>query len=254
MEIRKVSSIDEYKKIEDIQRIAWGMEEECPVPVPILVAINNNGGLVEGAFIEGELVGFTLGFPAVQNDYRYFYSHMAGVLPEYRNKDVGYFLKIHQFESAFSMGYREVRWTFDPMKTRNSYFNTHKLNAFAYDYKINYYGYMGSKENKGIESDRIEAHKFKDKSPIKNYEFTVAATMNKNGEPWDDLKIEDDIIGIEVHEELDQSKIELVKKWRYALRSAITALEKNNYVMIDVKRESPKAYLIFATEEKSGLR
>jgi len=81
VEIRRISTIEEYKKVEEIQRIAWGMEEECPVPVPILVAINNNGGLVEGAFIDGEMVGFTLGFPANKGNYRYFYSHMAGVFP-----------------------------------------------------------------------------------------------------------------------------------------------------------------------------
>ncbi len=253
MEIRKVSTIDEYKKVEEIQRIAWGMEEECPVPVPILVAINNNGGLVEGAFIDGEMVGFTIGFPAYKDNYRYFYSHMAGVLPDYRNYNVGYQLKSHQFQSAFSMGYNEVRWTFDPMKTRNAYFNTHKLGSFAYEYKINYYGIMGSRENKGIESDRIEAHKFKDKTPIRTYKFDLAAELHGSVEPWDNYNIDGDILGFEVLEEIDPSNLELVKKWRYALRKAILDLEHKNYVMIDVVRESPRAYLIFARKEKSGL-
>jgi Uncharacterized conserved protein len=253
VEIRRISTIEEYKKVEEIQRIAWGMEEECPVPVPILVAINNNGGLVEGAFIDGEMVGFTLGFPANKGNYRYFYSHMAGVLPDYRNYNVGYHLKIHQFQSAFSMGYSEVRWTFDPMKTRNAYFNTHKLGSFAYEYKINYYGIMGSKENKGIESDRIEAHKFKDKSPIRNYNFNIAAELHNSAEPWEKYSIDGDVLGFEVLEEIDQSNLELVKKWRYALRKVILELEGKNYVMIDVVRESPKAFLIFALKEKSGL-
>lgn len=254
MEIRKVRSIEEYKIVEDLQKEIWGMEGEYPVPVTILVAINNNGGLVEIALDGGNAVGFSLAFPGKKGDYEYLYSHMAGVIEEYRNSNVGYEIKMHQFKVAEELGYNEVRWTFDPLKVRNSYFNTHKLKAFAYDYKINYYGHMDSRENKGVESDRIEAHKFFDRTPVNNSQFTILGKIKEGKMPFDEfLEPVDDFVALEVLEEIPRSDIDLLRKWREKTREAFLKLEKKDYVMVDVKRESPYAYLIFAKREKSGL-
>lgn len=254
MEIRRVKTVDEYKRVEEIQKEIWGMEGEYPVPVTILVAINNNGGLVEVALEDNKIIGFSLAFPGKKGDYEYLYSHMAGVLNEYRNSNVGYMIKMHQFEVAKSLGYNEVRWTFDPLKIRNSYFNTHKLKAFAYDYKINYYGFMESKENKGIESDRIEAHKFMDREPVSTNNFAVIARVSEGKYPYKEIaNIEDDFIGFEVLEEIPRDDIELLTKWRLKTREIFLELEERDYVMVDVKRETPLAYLVFSKKEKSGL-
>jgi predicted GNAT superfamily acetyltransferase len=230
------------------------MEGECPVPLPILVGINNNGGLVEIAIDDGSIIGFSLAFPGREGHYSYLYSHMAGVLPEFRNRDIGYQIKMHQFKEAGNMGYNEIRWTFDPMKARNSYFNVHKLKAFAYDYKINYYGYMESRENKGVESDRIEAHKFLDRIPLTGKKFNIASKIEKYPFPWDSLKIDADSVGIEIPSSLDDAGIELKRKWRLAIRNAIVELESRKYVMTDVIRNDDIDVLVFTLREKSGLQ
>ncbi len=254
MEIRRVKSIDEYKRVEDMQREIWGMEGEYPVPVTILVAINNNGGLVEIALDGEKAVGFSLAFPGRKDDYKYLYSHMAGVIEDYRNSNIGYEIKMHQFKVARELGYNEVRWTFDPLKVRNSYFNTHKLKAFAYDYKLNYYGHMDSRENRGVESDRIEAHKFLDRIPVSNNQFTVLGKIKEGNRPYDYLsEPSDDFVGLEVPEEIPRDDLKILRKWREKTREAFMKLEEKKYVMVDVKRESPSAYLIFAKREKSGL-
>lgn len=253
MEIRRAQTVEEYKAIETIQKIIWGMEGELPVPVAILVAINNNGGLVEIAEDSNNIIGFSLAFPGVEGHHRFLYSHMSGVKLEYRNKDVGYKIKMHQFSMAREMGYNEVRWTFDPMKARNSYFNVHKLKAFAFDYKINYYGYMESAENRGVESDRIEAHKFLDRNPSISKNFKIACKIDDFPNPWDEIMVGEESVGVEIPADLDNSNIELTGKWRTALRNAISELERKSYVMTDVLRGEKIATLLFTIRHKSGL-
>ncbi len=254
MEIRKVRSIEEYKRVEEIQKEIWGMEGEYPVSLTILVAINNNGGLVEVAIEDNKIIGFSLAFPGKKGSYEYFYSHMAGVLKEYRDSNIGYQIKMHQFEKARELGYNEIRWTFDPLKARNSYFNMHKLKAFGYDYKINYYGYMDSKENRGLESDRIEAHKFLDREPARPDKFNVIGDIENGNFSFDSkYDFKDDFVGLKILEQIPSDNMEMLQKWRSKTREAFLSLERNDYVMVDVKRESQFVYLIFAKREKSGL-
>jgi predicted GNAT superfamily acetyltransferase len=253
VEIRRVKTVEEYKAVEDIQRVIWGMVGEQPAPVTLLTAINTNGGLVEIAKEDNVIIGFSLAFPGTDGNYRYLYSHMAGVLKEYRDRNIGYQIKIHQFEEARKMGYTEVRWTFDPMKTRNSFFNVHKLGAYAYDYKINYYGIMESEENQGVESDRIEAHKFLNKEIVRSDDYKILAKVTNYPYPWKETDFSGDCIGIEVPSDIGNSDVDLKRKWRNALRSAIINLEKKKYVMNDVIKNEKSVYLIFTLKEKVGL-
>ncbi len=253
MELRRVRTIDEYRAVESIQRVIWGMVDEPPVPLPILVAMNSNGGLVEVAKDDEKVIGFSLAFPGNHQGSRFLYSHMAGVLEEYRNKNIGYEIKVHQFEEARKMGYSEVRWTFDPMKTRNSFFNVHKLGAYAYDYKINYYGIMGSRENEGVESDRIEAHKFLDREKVVSDRYDVGAQIKDFPKPWKSVDIHGKSIAIEVPLDLGREDLNLAKEWRLALRSAITTLEGRSYVMNDVVRRDNSVLMIFTLRNIVGL-
>lgn len=253
MEIKRVETVEEYKVVEDLQRDIWGMVEEPPVPLPLMVALNSNGGLVEIAKDGERIVGFSLAFPGREGDYRYLYSHMAGVLEEYRNRNFGYGIKMHQFEEAAKMGYSEVRWTFDPIKARNAFFNVGKLGALAYDYKINYYGIMRSKENEGVESDRIEAHKFLNRKKVTIDEFEIAAKITDYPAPWGEFKIRGNSLAIEVPLDLGRNDLDLAKKWRLSLRNAITSLERKHYVMSDVIKNQNSVYMLFALRTVLGL-
>ena len=249
VQIRRADRTEDYFAVERIQRDIWGMEGECPVPVPILVAMNNNGGLIEVAEEGGRIIGFSMAFPGKHKGREFLYSHMAGVLKEYRNMNIGYQIKMHQFESAKLMGYNEVRWTFDPLKARNSYFNTHKLKAFAFGYKLNYYGFMESKENRGVESDRIEAHRYMDREPQKIDVFIKVNLASGSVEQ----SVHEDSIGIGIPADIPQTDTALVNKWRHLTRGAILTLEENDFVMVDVLKDGDVDYLIFSKREKSGL-
>lgn len=152
---RRLDKPEEFRAVEEVQREAWGLEEEPPVPVPLQRAIQDNGGLVVGAFADIHLAGFSLGFLGWDGKQLYHYSHMTAVRPEYQNHHVGFRLKAFQRDEVLAQGLPVVRWTFDPLRSRNAYLNVRRLGGVPDKYFVHYYGQMGSAENRGLESDRL---------------------------------------------------------------------------------------------------
>jgi len=253
MEIRQPETIEEFKALEKLQREVWGMRGESPVPAGLIRVFSHNGGLVEVAVEDGKIIGFTLAFSASDGKKRYLYSHMAGVLREYRNRNVGYELKMHQFLIAKKMGYNEVRWAFDPLKARNAYFNVHKLGAYAFNYIVNYYGEMDSDENRGIDSDRYEAHKFLDRDIVRPKDYELVGKITDFPEPWKEIRLGYDSLGIEVPLEIGSDQLDLKRKWRLRLREAIIQLERENYAVNEVIRNERSVYLILTKKELLNL-
>ncbi|MGX7681560.1 hypothetical protein ACSMXN_21970 [Jatrophihabitans sp. DSM 45814] len=83
------------------------------------------------------------------------HSHIAGVDPAMRARNIGFALKLHQRAWALVRGISEICWTFDPLVRRNAYFNLVKLAADATEYLPNFYGPMDDAINGGDETDRL---------------------------------------------------------------------------------------------------
>ena len=81
---------------------------------------------------------------------------MAGVHPAYRNRGLGYSLKLAQREHVLAQGIDLITWTFDPLETRNATLNFHKLGAVCNTYLPNLYGDMRDGLNAGLPSDRFQ--------------------------------------------------------------------------------------------------
>jgi len=155
--IRPVTDVAELRMVEDLQLVVWRMPERDVVPLHHLLAASGTGGRVLGAFTsDGALVGFCYGFAGLRGGRGLFYSHMAGVRAEFRDRDVGFRLKQAQREAALADGFEWMVWTYDPLQSNNAYFNLHKLGAESRRYLVNYYGAMRDALNRGTESDRLE--------------------------------------------------------------------------------------------------
>ena len=50
-----------------------------------------------------------------------------------------------------------IQWTFDPLQSKNAYFNVQKLGVILRQYYVNLYGQTTSKLNEGLDSDRVIA-------------------------------------------------------------------------------------------------
>ena len=140
--------------VEDLQRAVWPGSETDVVPAHLLITAIHNGGMVIGAFLEKELIGFVFGFPT--KDPALHHSHMLGVLEAYRGTGAALLLKRFQRDWCLARGVRRVVWTFDPMRGVNANFNLRKLGATAKTYLPDHYGPM-SGINAGAPSDRLLA-------------------------------------------------------------------------------------------------
>ncbi len=158
IEIRPIRTLDELRQCIDVQISAWGMNPEDVTPLHVLKALIDNGGIVLGAFDEnGRVVGFCWGFFAVSENgtIEYFYSHETGVREEFKNRGVGYLLKLAQRAYVLRRGVKLIKWTFDPAQSLNAYFNFAKLGVIAREFYENYYGELRDRINRAMPTDRF---------------------------------------------------------------------------------------------------
>jgi predicted GNAT superfamily acetyltransferase len=111
---------------------------------------------VLGAEDDGELIGFSLGFPARLADRWLLWSFATGVHPDYQGRGIGYRLKHAQRLWARQHGYERIGWTFDPLQRGNANFNFNKLGVVLRAYHQDFYGEMHDALNVGLASDRFE--------------------------------------------------------------------------------------------------
>lgn len=163
IQIREVSGVAEFNRCIELQRAAFNLPDLEISPLRHFIVTNNCGGFTLGAFTEEKLVGFVHHLVAVKNSEIIGYSHMAAIAPEAQNSGIGARLKWAQREKALAENVRFIKWTFEPMQSRNAHFNLNRLGATVGSYAENYYGtdYNTNSANfgepLGIDSDRLFA-------------------------------------------------------------------------------------------------
>jgi predicted GNAT superfamily acetyltransferase len=155
--IRRCHAIEEFEQMVELEAKVWGFGERDVVPSHMYVVASKTGGQVFGAFVGAKLVGFVLAYPGIRDGGSYLHSHMAAVLPEFRNSGIGRELKLAQREDALARGIQLIEWTFDPLQTRNAYFNICCLGTIARRYLPNAYGFTTSPLHAGLPTDRLVA-------------------------------------------------------------------------------------------------
>lgn len=158
--IKIIEDIDEMHRVEQLQRLVWDESEADIVPAHLINSAVHNGGLLIGAYLELELVGFVFGFiglyhtpdgPRVKH-----YSSMLGVHPNHRDQGIGFALKRAQWQMVRHQGIDRITWTFDPLQSRNAWLNITRLGAVSDTYLRDFYGKMADNLNRGLPSDRFD--------------------------------------------------------------------------------------------------
>jgi predicted GNAT superfamily acetyltransferase len=155
--VRHCHSIEEFETMVDLECEVWGFGERDVVPSQMYVVAAKTGGQVIGAFVEGRMVGFALAYPGIRENKPYLHSHMAAVLPEFRDLGIGRSLKLAQRDDAIARGIDLIEWTFDPLQTRNAYFNICRLGVVCRRYLLDVYGSTSSPLHAGLPTDRLVA-------------------------------------------------------------------------------------------------
>lgn len=153
MIIRRLETAEDYEACGNTMKEIWQFTERDVIPLHLLKPLNDQGGLVLGAFENDEMIGILVGFLAYYKGILHHHSHVTGVLHKY--KGVGYQLKQKQRDFALSQGLDLVTWTFDPLQSSNAYFNFAKLGVTCHTYYRDYYGEMTDSLNVGLASDRF---------------------------------------------------------------------------------------------------
>ena len=158
--IKILESPEDMTAVEELQRVVWPGSETDVVPAHMLITAIHNGGLVAGAFVDDELIGFVFGFPGIEftpdGPRPKHCSHMMGIHPKYRDSGVGFALKRAQWQMVRHQGVDHITWTYDPLLSRNAYLNIAKLGAVCHIYRRSEYGDMRDGLNAGLPSDRFQ--------------------------------------------------------------------------------------------------
>lgn len=152
--VRELAEIAELNQVVGLFATIWGRSANPPVTIELLRAFTKAGNYVAGAFEGDRLIGAAVGFfhaPAGGT----LHSHIAGVSPAAAGRSIGFALKLHQRAWALLRGVSEIAWTFDPLVARNAYFNLVKLAARPVEYLPNFYGPMFDAINGDEDSDRL---------------------------------------------------------------------------------------------------
>jgi predicted GNAT superfamily acetyltransferase len=160
--LRDLQGMTEFRMAEALQRAVWG-DGDKEDPADLMMVVQNEGGLVAGAFEEGVLLGYLFGFPTVTPGVQH--SHRLAVLDSARGLGLGLRLKWYQRDWCMARGIAQVRWTFDPLRLANANLNIARLGATVSQYLPDYYGVMEG-INSGTPSDRLLAEWHLDAAPV----------------------------------------------------------------------------------------
>ena len=156
LQIRDLTTIEEFRQVVALEQAIWGYTDPGDiVTVPVFIFTVHRGATLLGAITpEGRMVGFAYGVVGMKDGRAMQWSHMAGVLPEFRG-GLGYRLKLAQRERALRQGLDLIEWTFDPLQAMNAHFNFAKLGGVSEEYAVNFYGESTSALHRGTPTDRL---------------------------------------------------------------------------------------------------
>ncbi|HXW66749.1 MAG TPA: hypothetical protein VEL82_02570 [Thermoplasmata archaeon] len=155
---RRLDKPEEFRQVAEVERSIGGADGGGHAPsVPLLRAIQDNGGLAIGAFADIYLAGVCASILGWDGTTLYHYSLLTAVRPEYQNHRLGLGLKLAQRDEVLRLGLHEVRWVFDPLQSRGAHLQVRRLGARPDRYYPHYYGQLSDAANQGLETDRMRA-------------------------------------------------------------------------------------------------
>lgn len=239
--IRPLHTLDEFHRCVALAHEVWADAEVDTEPTTTYVVADHTGGQVLGAFDGDTMVGFTKAFVGVHDHTAYLHSHMAAVLPSYRDRRIGRQLKLFQREDALRRSIRLIEWTFDPLETKNAHFNLNRLGAFSRRYIPNFYGVTTSPLHRGMPTDRLLVEWHLDSPRV------IAAINGLTPEPKDApamIHIPNSVAQAETSSPADASSPSSLLDLQSRLRSEFTHWFSKGYAATSIRFTSGADYCL----------
>lgn len=162
--LEETHRIEELREVSALLESVWGRTPEgAPMHSDTMRSLVHAGGLVTAVRdATGALVGAGV---LVRDVPGVAYGLIAAAAPGHTDRGIGFAIKQHQRAWCLGRDIREIRWTFDPLMSRNARFNLVKLGAEAVAYEPSFYGEMIDAINRGDDSDRLVASWILDAPP-----------------------------------------------------------------------------------------
>jgi predicted GNAT superfamily acetyltransferase len=265
IDIRDLSTYDEFLQVQELHQIIWGLPEGGGLYPPMLNTAAHNRGVVLGAFDGKKIVGFGFGFLGMHQDQIIkLCSQTVGILTSYRGRGIGTKIKWAQRERVLANGIPLITWTFDPLEARNAFLNLHKLGAVCKDYKANIYGENFSIFGKGMPSDRLLVEWWiKSKRVQRRLRFTEETTFETNVpiinqtqvenhirlSSYNDLHLTNTKLYLEIPadiQEIRKKNLDLANDWRIKTRRIFQTYFSRGYQAVEiVRRPTNRRYRIY---------
>ena len=235
----------------------WRREDgQPPLPPELAWAFAHSGNYVALALADDKPVAAAIGFRGHDSAGPHLHSHIAGVLPQWQGSGVGYLIKEHQRSWALAHGIDRITWTFDPLVSRNAYFNVVKLGAQLTRYYVDFYGRMDDGINDGDETDRCLVtwrlrspqavaaaagrHAATDIAAVQSAGAAELLVIGDDGAPRLTLtdadvrlvQLPSDIVGLRHRDPV------VAQAWRRALRRALVPAFEEGLEVVGVSRDS----------------
>ncbi len=278
--IRRLEKPEEFRQVDEVHRSVYGSDATDAVPTGLQRAVQDNGGIVLGGFVDIHLAGFAVAFLGWDGAALYEYIHSAAVRPEYQNHHLGHDLFTSLRQEVLQLGLSEVRLAFDPLQSRNAWLFVRRLGGLPDRYFHHYYGQMADPVNRGIESDRVRlvwslAHprveqrlagtyptaaedeaRWASATPLIRTEpgesgLRLPVEVQEPEKPVAHLEIPFDLGLVREHEP------EALRRWRHATRDAFRAAADLGYVVDDfavvsVEHERRSVYFLSPAPNREG--
>jgi predicted GNAT superfamily acetyltransferase len=276
---RKLEKPEEFRQLAEVERSVYGTESSgLAPPVPMQRALQDNGGLVLGAFADIYLAGATVSTLGWDGTTLYHYSLLTAVRPEYQNHHLGTQLKLAQRDEVLRLGLREVRWVLDPLVSRAAWLHVRRLGARPDRYYPHYFGQLGDAVNQGLETDRVRVVWTLDAPEVERRAGGQLPSAEDDRRRWDEsspiVETEPGDSGIRVPSAVGEpsgssAHLEIpfdlglvrehepaaLRRWRHAVRDAFRIATDLGYVVDDfavVAPEHERRSFFFLTRATAG--
>jgi predicted GNAT superfamily acetyltransferase len=264
--IRDLFSREDYQACAELQRITWGSDFNELVPQTILRLAQRLGGVAAGAFDEqGALLGFVFGLTGLEQGRPVHWSDMLAVHPRARNRGIGESLKKYQRERLLESGITHVRWTFDPLESRNAFINFVRLGVTSRDYRREFYADSCSPLHAGIGTDRLivdwqlDSARVRDRLskeqttpvPADNGPIVTPVAVVRGWAHSSSPRLDDDSALLRIAIPLDIQTLkaeqpELALNWRLHTRAAFEHYLSRSYEVTDYQKGEELGFYVLA--------
>jgi chorismate synthase len=261
---RRLEKPEEFRQVADVER-AIGGEAAGGGTLPIRVqrALQDNGGLVIGAFADIYLAGIAASMIGWDGTTLYHYSLLTAVRPEYQHHGLGFRLKTAQRDEVLRLGLKEIRWVVDPLQSRAVALSVRRLGARPDRYFPHYFGQLADSANEGLETDRMRVVWAIDSPAVETRIGEGPPSATDDRARWDRssaiVETEPGDTGLRVptavaepagesaHLEIPfdlalvrQHEPKGLRRWRHAVRDAFRAAQDLGYVVDDFAVLAPE--------------